>query len=93
VYVLYQQLTLFKIKKPERHLLREMREEKSGDLVFNPSRCCHFPRLRYLHKGIDGSLLPLLTAPVMGGGGDLGPTLGVVVRFLKLQTGQPATTL
>jgi hypothetical protein len=29
-------------------------------------------------KGIDGSPPPLLATPVFGGGGDLGPALGIV---------------
>jgi hypothetical protein len=51
------------------------------------------PRPRHLRPEIDGSLPPLLAAPVAGGGGDLGPALSVVEGSLKLEFGQSASSL
>jgi hypothetical protein len=36
----------------------------------------HLPRPHRLRPGIDGSPPPLLAAPAVGGGGDLGSVLG-----------------
>jgi hypothetical protein len=42
---------------------------------------------------LAGSTTPLAAALAMGGGEDVGPTLGAILRFLKLAISQPATTL
>jgi hypothetical protein len=61
-----------------------LRKEKVVGRVTLGSRRNHLSPLHHVRSGIDGLSPPLLAAPKEGGGGDLGPTLGTVLRSLKL---------